>query len=523
MQQFGSQQSADRPILKRLSLVETGTYDDQYFKPYQLIPSQQDLVEFQELAYGNTRVSSVGMAGLAGRMLEPRAQASGAVGIANGWGTRRCRFLMEIQFPTGLGNYITEYVTGHTDYVGASMMGRRATLDGGMLFSVNNTVSVRNTMNRSGGTGTFMSSTILDSSHVISPVMRDSSSMLTGLSNPVVSLLRPQDIIGPMQTMSLPGDTTDTRNMMIGLSVKKSRRSNGLPTEYLARAINAVAASEELQTLQVEGAQNSDVYSGTRARDELREPLATRDYFLRMLNTQTSFKYERSFTFKELCGLFPNADDIFTFSPRGQLVQKDFFEAVRGGTQSMADCGPVTMVATKLSTALPAIMIDLLLSEINFEVTNETMGDRPYIKINGHQSFADVDTSPYVHAFMERLEREIIPDITNNGNMSIKAFIYVDVLGDTNMKISFAGSPITPYCIPSFSDALFNPIISDDASLASAISHDISNMANMLGTTSNKAQFNTPFTHSGNQQQNTGHSGNVNPANANNVLSRLSI
>lgn len=471
------------PTVRKFVVAETGCYDDQFFRPYELNAQQNDLNLFQELVEGQTRVSSVGLASVAGSLLNPRAVVNSSAVIANGWGTRRCRFILIVEFPVGLGNSEIEVITGYTDYLGVSLLGRSAKFDPSMLFYINSTMHVRQTLMRDGPTP-YYSYTAVDASHLIMPSMSSGGILLNSYGDNHISLLRPQDVLGGLQTNNiLSGEIKDTRNKMVGHSIKKSRRSNSVASDYLARTVNAIVASEELKG---EGSplNNNNIYSSSRARDDVKEPMAARDSFLRLINDRTTFRNERNFSYKELCGIFPYLDNdnagVTMFVPRGRIVRQDIPDAVPGVGMPMSDSGPVTQVAVKLANNLPAIMMDLLLMHITCFITNESIGGVPSVRVDASEAIIDIDKTQLVNLFIERVVKEVLPAITDNNRINFNAFISVDVLGNTHMRIGYAGNHITDYLIPSFCDNLFTPVISDTQVSVSAMATDVKELASFL-------------------------------------------
>lgn len=474
-----------QPVLRRLFLVETGTYDDQYHRPYVFNPSQGDVNEFQEVTYGDTRVTPTGIAAVAGRMIKPRAMAGHAIGIAGGWGNRRLRFLMIVEFPVGLGNSQLEVITGYTDHVGVSMHGRAPVLDPHMRFYINNTVSIRVTNQQFGGGQVQPCYTVIEAAHLIVPVVNAAGNLMTTHQSPTTHLMRPQDVLGAWQATTLPGDTVDTRNQMLGNTVKMSRRSNGLAPEYLTRITNAIVGSETTVAETI-GLKRDEVYTATRARDDVREPMAARDQFLRFINNgaNSEFQWERNVTYGSLRGMFPNidADEITSFTPRNSVVRNDFAAPERGMTESLGGAGPLQSIAVQLANMLPAIMMDLMLAEVNMEISNQTLDGVPFVKIgeNASRCFVPVDSTPYATLFAQRVVKEVFPALTDGNNIALHGFIYVDILGTTHMRISYAGSHITDFMVPTFCDGLFAPTVTDQGSNLTSMATQIHDLATPL-------------------------------------------
>ncbi len=91
--------------------------------------------------------------GIAGQLVSPSAAPHGAIGIANGWDTRRLRFILEYHVQMNTGAYCIYYIQGYTDHPGIIMRGPNSKFDDNMLFFINSITAIqRSTINTGLGT-----------------------------------------------------------------------------------------------------------------------------------------------------------------------------------------------------------------------------------------------------------------------------------------------------------------------------------------------------------------------------------
>ena len=75
--------------ITKLMMVETGTYNDQFFRPYRTNMDMGVLASFQEATHAMPRITPTSIAGIASQIMAPTAEPQGNVNIVNGWDTRR--------------------------------------------------------------------------------------------------------------------------------------------------------------------------------------------------------------------------------------------------------------------------------------------------------------------------------------------------------------------------------------------------------------------------------------------------
>jgi hypothetical protein len=146
----------------------------------------------------------------------------------------------------------------------------------------------------------------------------------------------------------------------------------------------------------------------------------------------------------------------------------------RGGAQHWIGSDMETIASTILTQAVPAIMLELMLTKVSFAATNETLNGQFVVEMRDAASFSkNIDMSPYLQRFIDRLHTEVLSDISRNNQISFRLQMLSDILGDTYVTISIGGGPDTDFVLPSFCDALMSPVIGGSNKDLSMVAMDL--------------------------------------------------
>jgi len=453
--------------ITKLIFVQTGTYGDQFYRPYEAEYDGVTQKQFMEITANQTRVTAVGLAGIAGNIVKPTSHACGMVDIPQGWGNDRLRFCMEVEVTSHAGGRTLEYITGYTDTMGATLSGN---IDPQMRLFINNSVTISAINERN--SAIYLPT---DISHVLTSPRAASQ---LHYAPPNIDLMTPQDLMQGLMRNTYGGNVNDLRRGFGVDEIRKSRRSNGISTNYLARSINAINAAE-LQDDNPHGSDLATIYS--IASDSVSEGLISNDVFLTYLEDCTSFARYRSVAYGELVAGQPGLDDIAVITFNRSQNQRPV--ASRGQSEYWNTTTPETVAAATLSYSVPSVMMELMLTELTFRTTNMTVDGSIPVDIYHAMSFASgINLQPYLQRFIDRFVSEIMPDISHRNQVGINLMMDIDVLGDTRIEIQYNGGPSTPYVIPSFSDARFSPIVTPDDSYLDRVITAVGTMANNLGS-----------------------------------------
>lgn len=445
-------------VINKLIITETGSYNPQFHRPYLANLNGQNMALYNEITQGSPTVKPEQLAGFAGSILQPMAEAQSPVFIPNDFTNRRCVFLMEVVTRTQHGSDVVEIVTGYTNHLGLSLQSRA--IDPNMQFWLNNTVMVRR-INHGTQLGNQLFTSVHDSSHVLIPpnMMGGAPSplMMPGMMQsgaPGITTMTPADVIGEISRGAFPvNDVDDYRNKLRGADVRKSKRINGVMANYLAKTVTGIN-----QASMSASATTSDalaVYSG--ARDLVNEAYIANDAFITFLNEHTSFRNMRCVTYGELCTMFPQLDHVTKVTVLGSAARNSLPQT--GQAEYMSTSTKETVIATILSNAVPALMMDLMITKCNLYATNETLDGSINIHVDDIMSFADIDMTPYIERFKFLFATVIYPDISDSGQSIVTVRMNTDIMATTFIQISVNGYPPIDYHIPTFCDALFAPVI----------------------------------------------------------------
>lgn len=453
-----------------LVFTETGSYNQQVLRPYETQCSEQALRSLREVTDGNNFAAST-LAGLAGNIIRPVAQAVGNANIENGWDTRRLRFFLEISHDQGpsLGgfqtnNQIIQILTGYTDYVGATV---NQNIDPNMRLFFNNSMMFRS-MTVPGPMGNRTNTNMFESSHVLREVPGDSISGLNKFGGFGHYTQRPQDIFHNMESQLLGAEGTvfDLRTG-IGNSLTKSRRSNGSAPLYLSNTMKAYSYAQGAA-----GTADDVENIAQSARGCVKESTVATDHFLGNVGRYSEFNENGSITYGELCAMDASTDfntKVILSGPVERLHTP-------GDTAYWNTAETETIVATILSHAIPAIMMDCMLSYVAFEATNNTIGCQiaVYPEENGMRCFnSKIDNNRNNQIFIQRMIAEVLSDISHNNQMSFNISVRMDIYGESHIHVSLNGGQTNVYVMPSFCDGLISPVLSNSSDQLTHIANDV--------------------------------------------------
>lgn len=459
-------------IIRKFFLTESGTYNDQFYRPYQPVVDQQlaSVTNALEEAIGNKpQITGAGLAGLAGQIMMPSAVAQGNVNIANGWDTRRFYFMLEVDFPSNFGSPLKQVITGYTNHVGASLQSRF--LDPNMEFHVNGVTTMRLSVEDRGyGPQEFWIPQ--DNSQIL---YNDYSPSLTTVGYQPSSI-RPMDVFDTVGLSTLPTDgyRLDQRTCFSD-GPRKSRRSNNSMPDYLARVLNAASQA-------FGGAldYNDQETALATASDTVQEGLISSDNFMSWLRNRGAMTPTGGFLLQSLLnhdpGLSSEIDNRMNVFFRGAAgIGSTAHE--RGMTESWGGALLETQFANILAQAIPALMSDCLLTKANIVMGNRNIGGQMEVSaeydpsrlpgpaqkedqwpINGF--VAGMDTVPYVNRFFNELKFKVLNDLSQHGKIDFMATVRCEITRDTWITIQIGTNPPVTLNYPTFADSMLAPTMS---------------------------------------------------------------
>jgi len=461
-------------MLKILNLifVETGQYQDMLLRPYHAVVDQRNLNLMQETTQGGQNLTMGALTGVAGQVIAPMTNPQGMISIDNGWGTRRLRFVLVVETEQQFGGRTVQYLSGYTDHNDLSHSGL---LDPRMRLYFNNSMLTQ-IITEMTPMGPQEVQRVMDASQLL----MGSYSMGYGTMGHQPTTMRPMDVFASQSTAFMRDFTQrpviDGRTNFGVDTIKKSHRQNASAPAYLSKLLQAHKA-----TMTSADVDATDEQLMGNARGFAKEALVGEDAFLAEMMLRSSLRQNGSIQYGELIEYDRTLHDraqVIVQQTAHQLstgyVAQDAGEHWRGTTHE-------TTVATILSHAVPGLMMDLMLNKIAFSATNMTPGNQIDIKLTGiPYGFANVDPEPQVQQFFQMLRFQLLNDISMGNKMSYEIHAQVDVVGDSQFQISMNGSPLTPYVVPSFSDARFAPVLAANPQTLHDLSTSIIGLADRL-------------------------------------------
>lgn len=461
-------QKATNLKIVRLVMQETGTYNPQFSRPYvtHFEPTTLNAITERVIEQGNGRFDSAALAGLSSSFISPSAAPESLISIASGWNEKRVRFLMEIECQYIVGGAATTYIQGYTSFPGVSA---NQAVAPDMEFYINSIVTTKKSFIPT-PFGMQTVATVTDNSHLLC------SNSWQGLTQPGQQrMMRPQDVFCNMQSSHIQGVyDNDISNVFDGRTIlrteaTKSARGNGLAGSYASKIIDGYVIGSSLSDFG-----QSETAILNRGKSEVMEAQASIDPFLAALASITANGITNRFKYSDLVKLDSNVSYVSNFAISGQTQQIQNHSV--GQTSGWHGSDNVTLGATILSQAVPAIMMDLMITRLIFKSTNHDItGQMQTIIIDG-KSFSNMDLTRHFDLFKRRLEKEVLLDLTFNNQIGYSIDMRVDLLGETWISISLDGKAAVDYVTPSFCDNLFVPVITSNANTVQNLTNDFENL-----------------------------------------------
>ncbi len=464
-------------------VLETGTYGDQFRRSYVTNTDGHSLSIIGSRVAGAKAFTPSLFSGVANHFIQPSANPESELLIPHGWQQRRLRFMLKLQHTSYTGDVVEQVVTGWGEHnEGLSMQSNQ--LDPDMEFVVNSTVHLAHKRQNT-PLGMQQYTNVVDNSHVLAA--GDWGGFYTDQSRKE-QRMRPEDvhtIMTAADVMKEEPDMFDGRIANTQMAVK-SRRSNGVATEYMARIMDS---SRRAQALSQFG--QSEEHISTQARGMVAENLVAEDPFLEALGKiRGSFTTNR-FTWKDLLALDPNARNVFYPQVLGhtERAMSDF----RNNSNEWHAPDRATQVATILSQAIPGYMMDSAISVAYIQATNKNkqFGElMPAVAITNVESFASGNLETEIERLRIAIQDQLLRDLSYNDSSSYNIEMHVDLLGDTRIRLEWEGYDCGEFVTPSFADALMVPVLTADNHRAATVASDFSLLYHNVGQPSLDQQSN---------------------------------
>jgi hypothetical protein len=437
--------------ITKMLMLEVGTFNDVYQRPYTSHVDGLSLQQLQESTHYGKNLTPAALGAVGADIMRLSSTTSGDVRIANGFDQPRLCVMMEVEFPGTGGMVMVEWLLGYTDHVGISAMFGNSNLafDPNMRIFFNNVLRGRRVA-QSHAYGRQLATNVSGAFQLINGDYRPE---ITNLHQ-APHLMRPQDVFTSMSmhnTRSLLGheEVLDVRPTHGPERVAVSDRRNTVPGQYLSRML------ETWKTQMT----NDDVDPAalhSQMAAMVAEPSISRVRSLQQLAVASELRQGGSVSWRELC----HAEESGTLEDRATVIlaQSQQFRAdlsQRGTTEYWNGNGMATLIASQFVQAVPGMMMNLMLTELDFSITNMTLDGTWQVMWGNVQSFNDGDNIDQVQAIEYKLKYELMPGLSRGGIVPMEIHASFNVVGQTFVQIGLDGEPLTPYMAPSFCDGLY--------------------------------------------------------------------
>jgi hypothetical protein len=456
----------------KLICQETGTYNPQFLRPYETYVDQNSINTIADRvnrANSDTCTPYL-FSGIASNILTPSATAQQQVPIPQGWNERRIRFILEVEVTGNLGITHIDYYQGYTNYLGISNAGN---IDPNMDFIINSVTRVKRASIRT-PYGMEIRDTISDSANILNGEIYSTIS-------PSVYSMRPQDVFSGIQSNYLKqgydgnNQVYDTR-IQFGNSNIASNRNNNISSNFISSVIEGFKHSQNLAMF---GQDDTQIIDRARQTVMAEDSDIDTNIFLRKLASVKGYGSPTNFNMKDLLAIDPGAASNTHFVALGQTAKMNLHQA--GQTSFWNGSDRETQIATILSNAVPAIMMECLFSKVGFKSTNSDMSGKANTVFYDGKSLTNADLTTSYQVFKKRLETEILFDITYGNQDTYMLDMYVDMFGETKIALSIGGNPMTCFTTPSFCDSLVTPVFTLNTDSFYKLSHDFESIINNIG------------------------------------------
>lgn len=495
--------------ISQFILTQTGTYQEQTIRPFTVEVNADAMAQLERSTRGGQNISVASVQNVASELVRPQGDVEGVINIAQGWRSRRFRFMMKVieKHPFNLGAVTQRIFFGYTDQCDVSL-GQRLDPNMRIYFNAETIVSeiIRQTTN-----GPVRQAVISGANQIVSPIDYNGSNVNSGYyARPTAHLIRPEDVFSHGQatqvvnnlnrTGQFPGgvDMIINTTSMVGQggAYKYSHRRDTSPARYLTDTLGAYQQAVRESTMNHEptfdgGGIGKDVLYGDAQTFAANQDIHSNS-FLAILKDGAGYMERGYVTFADLCKLFPEAARIgettlYAMDDGRSIRQVNFAESA----YHWSGADPVSIAASLLAQVIPAIMMDNFLRHVSFAITNG-MGPNNYMfeihEKNTRSIIDGINMMPYLQEFQRRLITDVINTISRGNQIPFQISMASDLVGDSVIDIVLGNEAQRRYVAPTFTDSLFSPMLTRDATLPGRISNDLLYMVEQIvpGPTTNQ-------------------------------------
>lgn len=481
--------NSDTFVIEQLDYIPMGTHTPVYNRPFIVNASQQALNtiadRLQEQKAG--RISTVMLGDVAGQIIQPNAGIQHTT-IDNGWvSTPRYIFLLKVKSTDALGVQINSYIQGHTNYAGVNEATGSIDLD--IEHHINSVIE----------TSCIEYPTPLGM--VRQEKLHKQYNVLAS-HNADIFTQRPTDVLETISTQAaadfLGGASSGITGVNIGNAINPfnnmvlgSNVDNQIGSEYVCKIINAGMHEQKNRSIFLN---SYEIHNEASSDNAVLEPSINDNRFIKYLALSAGFRTVREvFNFRQLMAVDPTIYDRF----RLLTLTKNYMDPLSLMTPEVGDhwhgTDPVTLKAYSLIESSVAMAMKYGFNKLFFTVTNmsnaTTLSELVITNFGSFINLPDSDFAYLLEVFKGRYISDVFVPETMGGVVPTYAEVYVDILGTSKIKLSYAGYPENWYTIPTSANSLFSPNITTDINTLDVVTTQFNQMIEAVSHSANKNPF----------------------------------
>lgn len=492
MNQYSFMQNNAEVGIERFLLTQSGTYQEQVLRPFTTQIRQDTISLLDSCTRGGKNIGVAAVQGIASEIIRPNAVPEGRVNIAEGWNSRRFRFMMHVveRHPFSVAETTHRLFFGFTDQCDVSF---GKLLDPQMRIFFNSETTITETIQQTVN-GPVRRAMVVGSNQIVSPIEYAGQQPGALYQRPHANLIRPEDVFAMGESKHItdslqasgryPGGiqhVIDARTMAgQGGEYQYSMRRDTSPTRYLADSLGAYQHAIKEQAMNQfpgEGVNMELVYGEAQALAANKQ--ISSNVFLAMLKDHKGYMEKGYVTFQELADLFPQVT-----SPQITIPTMDTEQSVRktvhaNQSQHWGGSNEQTIAASLLAQVVPAIMMDNFIRQVSFSVTNGVGANMYRFDMGGQHSnnismlVPGLDEVQYLTEFQRRMIVDALNTITRGNQIPFMISVFADLASETVINIQLGNEGHEQFIAPTFTDSLFSPIITNNDQALSTISNDL--------------------------------------------------
>ena len=462
--------------ITKMLMLEVGTFNDVHQRPYMAHVDGVALQALQESTDSGRNLTPAALSAVGADVMRLSSTAGPVADILNGFDTPRLCFMMEVEFPGTGGVVQVEWLMGYTNYVGVSdLYGTdNVSFDPNMELTFNNVVRGRR-MNTARSFGNRIRTSV-----------KDSFQLINGSYKPQITnvhqsphLLRPQDVFTSLsmenaRTILGDEDVLDLRPTHGPERLAVNNRRNSIPGNYLSRVLEVWKHESAMDEVDP-----SSLHSQMAAK--VAEPTVSTIRSMQQLAVISDLRRGGTVRWGDLI----SADDFGGLEDRTVLTlarspQSRAALASRGEGEHWNGNGTTTVIAAAFVQAVPGIMMSLMLTHINFSVTNRTLTGEWLVTVEDYETFNEADDDQQIQAFVYRMQTELMPGLSRGGQHEISLHAQFSVDGETRLQMQVDDGYMTPYIAPTFCDGLTAAVRAPDRTTLDRFAYSVGNIMSGL-------------------------------------------